>query len=265
MAFALSPKLVVTFCVLRWHNELAIENLKFRSQGSRWVCIFLCGSCVASYFKLENPRRNQNQEPQTEQNQSGMFLRHWKCHRPYGKTQKGAQIYPGRVPFLPGRVDFHGILGGLVAPENILHPDLLKHHQRETQSRSREGCRICRQAGSFLVGLGKLNLACGAWQTRNWGETQSQHCGCGAGSSCKLTRNKFRLETQEVCHMTRSSSFLGLWPLSFLWAKLSLIGLGGFIGPWGLGLQLLVFLSPCSSARGHVPQDWSFITGRLVI
>lgn len=173
-------------------------------------------------------------------------------------------IQAGFLSF-PGRVGFHGILGGLVAPENILHPDLLSHLQRETQSRSREGCRICRQAGSFLVGLGKLNLACWAWQTRDWGETQSQHCGWGAGSSYKLTRNKFRLEIQEVCHVTRSSSFLGLWPLSFLWAKLSLIGLGGLLVPGGWACSCWFSCLPAVQQEDMFPKTgalseagWSF-------
>lgn len=186
-----------------------------------------------------------------------MFLRGCKRHKPCGETLKGAHISPGRapVPFQAGWVFMVFLMDWW-----HLRISCVQICSASTKERLRTGpgwaAGICRRAGSFLVGLGKLNLACWAWQNRDWGELQSQHCGCGAGSSNKLTRNKFRLEIKEVCHMTRSSSFLGLWPLSFLWEKLSLIGLGGFISLWGLGLQLLlVFLSPRSSARGHVPQD----------
>lgn len=110
---------------------------------------------------------------------------------------------------------------------------ICSYHQRDSEQ-VQGGLQVFVGRQGILVGLGKLNLACWAWQNRDWGEIQSQHCGCGAGSSYKLTRNKFRLEIQEVCPMARSSSFLGLWPHSLLWAELSLIGLGGLLafGGW---------------------------------
>lgn len=168
-AFAWSPKLVLAFYVLKWHKKLTIENLKFRVQCSSWVCIFLCRSCLASHFKLENPTINQNQEPQIEQSQSGVFLRCCKCQKPCGKTLKGAQIYPGRVP-IPFQAGW--VFIAFLRDWWYLRITCIQICSATTKERLRIGpgkaAGICRQAGSFLVGPGKLNLACWAWQNRDW-------------------------------------------------------------------------------------------------
>lgn len=157
--FARSPKPVLTFYVLRWHNKLTMESLKFRAQCSRWVCIFLCRSCMASHFKLKNPRINGNQESRIEQSQNGMFLRCCVCNQPDGKTPKGAQICPGRVPFQAGWVF-------VVFLRDWWHLRIfcIEICSGITKERLRTGpgmaAGICRWAGSFLVGRGRLNLAC---------------------------------------------------------------------------------------------------------
>lgn len=69
-----------------------------------------------------------------------------------------SSVQAGLLSF-PGRVGFHGISEGLVAFENILHPDLLSHHQGDSEQ-VQGGLQVFVGRQGILVGLGKLNLAC---------------------------------------------------------------------------------------------------------